>query len=276
MKKLSIILITIVFCLPLLSKAQVATGSAPATTSSAPATTVSKTPDKGFKPFSFGLKAIPSLSFVKPNVKDFKNANPTANFGYGLMAEFNFAPNYGFFTGIEINSNGGNIDYIPSVSKVYYLPEGGKDTSRFYLTSMKYTVKYLNIPLLLKLKTNEIGVLKYYGQFGVDAGFRLKSTATYKGTSGDEKPDILIGSEINLIRLGLNIGLGAEYNLSGNTSLVFGLNYNNGFTNFLKKESKYVYVDNGKPAYSDGSPQNPKLTQSAYNSYVALTLGILF
>ena len=255
MKKLTIILITVVFCFPQLLKAQNAAG---------------------YKPFSFGLKAIPSLSFVKSSVKDFKNANPALNFGYGLMAEFNFAPNYGFFTGIEINDNRGNIDYDRNVSKVYYYKDGDFKTPPFKIVSRAYSIKYLNIPLLLKLKTNEIGVLKYFGQFGIDAGFRLKATATDKDTTGLQNPDVSIDSDINLIRLALNIGLGAEYNLAGNTSIVFGLNYSNGFTNFLKKESNYLYIDKSIAPYSDGTPKNPKLTQNAYNSYVALTVGILF
>jgi len=250
MKKLAIIVISIVFCLPFLSKAQ----DAPATDT--------------FKPFSFGLKAIPSISFLKSNVNDFKNTKPKANFGYGLIAEFNFAPNYGFFTGIEINDNGGNIDYLSD--SIFYKPEG--DTNRFYINSRKFAIKYLNIPLLLKLKTNEIGFLKYYGQFGIDAGFRLKATANdngqYVATSASDKTNVNIEQDINLIRLALNIGMGAEYNLSGSTSMVFGLNYSNAFTNFLRKESKDLYkVTNNTPDL---------LKQNAYNSYVALTVGILF
>ena len=248
MKKLSIILITIAFSLPLILKAQ---------------------EDADFKPFSFGLKAVPSVSFIKPESKDFKNASASVNFGYGLMAEFNFAPNYGLLTGIEINDNSGNIDYLTN-SSVYYFPE--EDTNRFYLTSRKYAVKYLNIPFLLKLKTNEIGVLKYYGQFGVDAGFRLKARAkdegAYRNTSPSTKTDVIVDDDINLIRLALNVGAGVEWNLSGSTSLVIGMNYNNGFTNFLKKESKYLYLDK--------VTESVRLSQNAYNSYVALTVGILF
>jgi len=250
MKKLAIILICFVFCLSLTSKAQ---------------------DDPGFKPFSFGLKAVPSISFAKSEVKDFKNGSPSLNFGYGLIAEFNFAPNYGFLTGIEINDNSANIDYLPNVSNVYYFPES--DTNRFYMTSRKYSVKYLNIPLVLKLKTNEIGFLKYYGQFGVDAGFRLKARAkdegAYRNTTTSTKNDVIVDDDVNLIRMGLNVGAGVEWNLAGSTSLVIGLNYNNGFTNFLKKESKYLYVDKN-------TGNDARLNQNALNSYVTLTVGILF
>lgn len=248
MKKIAIIAVTLFFCLPLFINAQEASE---------------------FKPFSFGLKAIPSISFLKTESKDFKNGNAALNFGYGLMAEFNFAPNYGMLTGIEINDNRGNVDYI-NTSKILYFPEG--DTVPFYLQSRKYNIKYLNIPVLLKLKTNEIGFLKYFGQFGVDAGFRLKARATDEGLDSGKvnvsvKEDVNVDKDVNLIRLALNVGAGVEWNLSGSTSVVVGLNYSNCFTNYLKKESYNLQIE---------QTGRPWLKQSAYNNYVALTLGILF
>jgi len=254
MKKLSFILV-FSLCASLFVKAQESSGE--------------------FKSFSFGLKAIPSLSFFKSESPDFKNASPKLNFGYGLITEFHFAPNYSLLTGLEIKDNGGNFDYVQSQSQgVYYEeyePQG--DTNKFYIKSRKFLTKYLNIPLVLKLKTNEIGYLKYYGQFGVDAGFRLKARATDEGhyensTSISSKSDVIIDNEINLMRLALNVGLGAEYNLTGSTSLVIGLNYSNGFTNMLKKKSKNLYKEEVN--------KTELLNQKAYNSYVALTVGILF
>jgi len=248
MKKFIIIIITVVICLPVIIKAQ----------------------EGDFKPFSFGLKAVPSVSFIKSEVKDFENGNPAVNFGYGLIAEFNFAPNYGLFTGIEVNDNSGNVDYNLNAAKILYFPEG--DTVPFYVQSRKYKIKYLNIPILLKLKTNEIGFLKYYGQFGLDAGFRLKARAIDEGLDSGKvnvsiKEDVNIDKDVSLIRLGLNIGAGVEWNLSGSTSVVMGLNYSNCFTNFLKKESYNLQVE---------QTGRPWLKQDAYNNYIALTLGILF
>jgi len=223
-----------------------------------------------YKSFSIGLKAVPSLSFFKTEIKEFKNANPKLNFGYGLVTEFHFAPNYSFLTGIELNDNGGNLDFA-NPKEVFYYPEG--DTSKFYLSSRKFYIKYLNLPIVLKLKTNEIGFLKYYGQFGVDAGFRLKGRAQDEGmyentNSKSTKNDVIIDDELNLLRLGLNVGLGIEYNLMGSTSLLVGLNFNNGFVNFLKKESKYLMTE-------ENNKLN-RLVQDAYNNYVTLSVGIMF
>lgn len=222
-----------------------------------------------FKSFSFGLKAIPSLSWFKTESNDLKNASAKLNFGYGLVTEFHFAPNYGLLTGIEINDNGGNFDYTNK--DVYYFPDG--DTIKFFVDSRKYAIKYLNIPIVLKLKTNEIGFLKYFGQFGIDAGFRLKARATDQGryennTNPSTKSNVIIDSDVSLLRFGLNVGLGAEYNLVGNTSLLVGVNYNNGFSNFLKSESNYLMKKT--------NTTDEWFKQKAYNNYVTLTVGVLF
>lgn len=221
------------------------------------------------KSFSFGLKIVPSLSFFSTEAKHYESGKSRLNFGYGLIAEFNFAPNYGLLTGLEINDNRGNIEFINN-DEVFYILEG--DTSKFYLHSRNFAVKYLNIPIVLKLKTNEIGYIKYFGQFGVDAGFRLRARAEDRGkemvaTKPTTIENINIDDEINLLRLGLNVGLGIEYSLAETTALVVGLNYNNGFTNLLKKQSKNLFVEN---------TVNKSLEQQAYNSYITLTLGILF
>ncbi len=221
-----------------------------------------------FKPFTFGLKIVPSLSFLNTEAKQYENGKTRLNFGYGLVAVYSFAPNYGLLTGLEINDNSGNLNYGDNI---FYMLE---DTGKFYLSSRRYSVRYLNFPLALKLKTNEIGYIKYYGQFGVDAGFRLKARALDEGMEmGASIPtsieNVVVDEEVRLMRLGLNIGLGMTYNLAGATSLLVGLNYNNGFTNMLRKESKQLFLEKN-------DNEVKRLEQEATNSYVTLTIGILF
>ena len=73
---------------------------------------------------------------------------------------------------------------------------------------------------------------------------------------------------MNLFKFALNIGGGAEWNLAGSTSLMFGLNWYNGFSNVLKSDSKFLYRTqyNGYAA----------VKQNARASAVALTIGVLF
>jgi len=217
--------------------------------------------------FHFGLKASPSLSWLKPNSKYLTHDGSRLNINGGLIMDFNFTDNYAFSTGFEIASFGGKLAY-PATNKdsVFYYPEN--DTIPFLLSTRVHKFRYINVPLTLKLKTNQIGAIVYYGQFGFDLGLRWRAMADdygYQKKINTENNDVEINEEISFFRLALNVGLGIEYNLAGSTSLLIGANYNNGFTNAFRKDSKYLKDKNGE-----------RLKQDAFANYVSLSVGVLF
>jgi CheY-specific phosphatase CheX len=65
--------------------------------------------------------------------------------------------------------------------------------------------------------------------------------------------------------LGLNVGIGAEYNLVGSTSLVISINYFNAFLNTLKNTSKELQTINTKTNKYDFVTQNVKSNAAAFN-----------
>lgn len=222
-----------------------------------------------FKKFRFGLKASPNISWFQPETKDFKSEGAKINFSYGLITEFGFSPNYSFVTGLEVTTLGGSLSF-PEFTNYFVDDKRGDTTQLVYLKERDYTVQYVDLPLLLKMKTKEIGYMTYFGQFGFNTSFRTKAIAddkvkAYLTGLESELRDIKINDDMNLFRVGLNVGAGAEYNISGNTSMFFNLNYSNGFTNALKKESKTL-------RNKDGSP----LKQKAASKYISLTVGIFF
>ena len=123
--------------------------------------------------------------------------------------------------------------------------------------------------------------MKYYGLFGLGLSFNYDASADeeFKYTTANNNggtlsaEDVDYGDEINLIRASLVVGLGAEYNLSGNTSLLFGLTFNNGFTNIFS-EKTYKADVNGN-AVNDGLGKKTA-DLKAINNYLLLNLGILF
>ncbi len=222
--------------------------------------------------FHFGLKVSPALSWFTPSDKKFTDNGVKFGFGYGLVTEFGFTKNYAFSTGLEILNAGGKIGFPKSPDSTFYTVLNTdvtpNRTDTFLLQQRTYMLRYVNVPLLLKLKTNQIGAMTYFGQFGFDVSFKWQATSnddvSLKGTASTRN-DVDISKDINFIRLALNVGLGAEYNLAGSTSLVFALNYNNGFTNTLKNGSKMLF-----------DKKFTALTQKAVFNYVALTVGVLF
>ena len=68
-------------------------------------------------------------------------------------------------------------------------------------------------------------------------------------------------------------------NLSGTTSLTFGLNYNLGFTNFVKGDSDHLAKRTNDADYSSAGQTKVKITnmpQELKSSAVVLTVGVLF
>jgi hypothetical protein len=219
-----------------------------------------------FKKFRFGLKGAPNLSWFKADATGLSNKGVKPRFSYGLITEFALSDNYSFATGIEVSALGGALNFGDSV---FYLTSNAGGITEFYLNERHYNFQFVEIPLTLKLKTNEIGYMRYFGQFGVNAGFRTRARAedqgTYSGGYEANLPDRDISKDIQLPRLALNVGAGVEYNLVGNTALVVSANYNKGFTNALKKNSNELRSKNGEA-----------LAQRALANYVALTVGIIF
>ncbi len=243
-----------------------------------------KAQDEGnsYKTFRFGLSVQPNLSWMKVDSKDFESNGISAKFSYGLLAEYAFAQNYSLGTGIQILTTGGRVNYKTPV----YFQEDGRieiNGSNFLLGKRTYGTQYLNIPISLKMRTNEIGYMTYFAQFGLDAGF--KTNAKAKDTGSDNVPVTNpapipgntttkhnITTDVNFFRLALNIGGGAEYNLSGNTSFIFGINYSNGFVNVLKKNSAQIKVSDNNAPFGLGG----ELKQNARSHFIGLTVGVLF
>ena len=125
--------------------------------------------------FRFGLKVSPSVAWLGPDKTKFNDLSVESGgakikFGYGLITEFVLAKNYSFLTGVEVNYAGGSINYKDANSVSYKL---NNDTTIF-LKSREYKQQYITIPIALKLNTNEIGYMTYFGQIGVDASFKIK------------------------------------------------------------------------------------------------------
>lgn len=237
---------------------------------------VAKLPDEDRK-VRFGLHFTPNISWLKSNTTGYEGSGSKLGFSYGLMIEYFLNPNSLLTSGIDLLYAGGDLKYKTTTSG---LPQNFSAD-----IEQSYNLKYIELPIVLKLKTNEIGYFSYYGQFGLKVGFNYKANSdnnysykdplypinqSYSTSVKDAKADI------NFINMCLVVGVGVEYNISGNTSLVVGVTFNNGFINQL--ETKIHQLDalgnatidtNNEPIYTDKDA-------SANLNYVALTIGVFF
>lgn len=194
--------------------------------------------------FHFGMKICPNMAWLKSDTKGIESDGSVTRFSYGLITEFRIAENYAFATGIDIAYRGGKLKGETSTVL--------NDTTTTIVSESTLKLQYIELPLTLKLKTNEIGHLRYYLQVGVAPGFSLRARADgksttqirstgYQANSTAEFEDQDVKDDINNINLSMVIGAGVEYNLSGTTNFFGGIVFNNGFTDISdSKEDKYV------------------------------------
>ncbi len=172
-----------------------------------------------------GLTAHPNFGFLK--VENGEGNGFSTGFTYGLISDFEFAENYCFATGLtvtSINGSGMILNYQP-----YHNTAGGDQKY-----DVKFKMQYLQIPLSIKLKTDETNNMKWFGQFGLTTDFRIGAKQDVKGGT-ISLSDVKASSNTNFFRAGMLIGGGVEYRVSGKTSLLGGLTYNNGLTNIADK-----------------------------------------
>ena len=97
-------------------------------------------------------------------------------------------------------------------------------------TTVAYNLSYISLPIGLKLKTNEIGYFTYFAELGFNQQINIGSRAssTGNGLNKDNVP-----KETNLLNMSYFFGGGVEYNIGGQTSLLAGVFFNNGFVDVL-------------------------------------------
>jgi hypothetical protein len=239
--------------------------------------------ENNLKNFRFGLVASPSLNWYKPeDIKKFENAGIKSGFAWGLQMEFRLNKVASLGTGLQVNYDRGNIHFVDTANFLYDTQEeaylaiedtAGKTFEGYKLNDRLYKTNYVMLPLYLKMKTGEIGMMTYYGEFGLMSSIRLKSKTTDEVTdynSNNAKvtlADVDNTKDMNIARFQLHIGGGFEYNLAGTTSMFVGVAFNYGFSNVFQKESEYL----GTTA-ATWTP----FKQQATSNNVALSVGILF
>ena len=179
--------------------------------------------------FNFGLKATPTISWLRVDAEGISNDGIRIGFTYGLVTEFKFSTNYAFATGIDVSYRGGKFKYSLGNDEV----------------SFTQKLQFLDVPVALKLRTNEIGYMKYYGTFGFLPGVIIKATESIDSESPfvEDRSNRSNQSDFTVFNIGLLVGAGAEYNLGGKTSITAGITYNNGIIDILKEKDAQMNSD---------------------------------
>lgn len=205
-----------------------------------------------YKSISLGVKVAPGIGWLKTDQSGYSSQGVVPGFAWGLVSEFYFAENYAFSTGFNFNFQNGKLSYPEERAGL-----GG-------VLTRKYRLKYLEIPAMIKMRTNEIIGLRFFGQIGLGLGVRLNSKGkdvfqpTGNTTQATDYSNI--DSQTRLFKAAMIIGTGVEYPFDKSTSLVAGINFNNGFSNALKGESTV----------------NPGVEHKGVPNFLELSIAVMF
>jgi hypothetical protein len=209
-----------------------------------------------YKPMLFGLRVGADLGWVKPDTEEYESEGVQMGFTWGFIGEFFLMENYAIATGFNVNFIGGEMSY-PYQRQISgdFLTQG--------TLNRKYNLKYIQVPLCLKMKTDISDKFRLFGKIGLGTAFNLSAKATddFTWDGGSESYSKKnIDEEVALMRESLIVGGGVEYKLKGSTALILELTYDNAFNNMLTGEDPGLTVPDPK----------------AFLNYVELGAGIVF
>lgn len=168
-----------------------------------------------------GLKVSPSITSLRAESTSkygFASDGSRLGFSGGLVVDYFFGENYAFSTGLELAGKGGTVRYKEE-----------PPTAAF--NSIKLTTQYLQLPLTVKLFTNEIApATRLYFQVGgslnVPIGTRINGEKFYRDpATGTENK---AGDYVYFFDADALVAAGAEYTLGKSTKLFAGLGYHRG------------------------------------------------
>jgi opacity protein-like surface antigen len=178
----------------------------------------------------FGLKLAPNMSWQRPDTKGIDSDGSKFGYTFGLNVEFPVGANgnYRFGTGLMLNNVGGKLKQEYS-----YVDTSGTTLSKELTQDIK--LRYIEVPLTMKLLTNEIGYIRYFGLIGFGAAFNIRAKGDYDVPVPDANGSIVgfatlededIKDDVQAFKASLIVGAGMEYNFSGNTAVQIGITYN--------------------------------------------------
>lgn len=250
-----------------------------------------------YEPYRIGVKLDPNYALFKSDNGDVTNVSGGVKLGFGLIFDKMFAPRYAFGTGINIFRTGGEMSYL--MERVG-TDAAGADAKQILKMNRTYSMQMVEVPLTLKLRTEQFGPVSYWFQFGVGVSYIMRSSAndTYNilyqkvgvadtsayavyGSGSSENmfdTKVDIKDDTRLFRIGMIAGGGIEYPINGNTGLMVGFTYNNGLTNILKGDvvQRKSGADADSPLFNSGNytPKTSKI--HAINNNFMLNIGFMF
>ncbi|WP_242929440.1 porin family protein [Pontibacter vulgaris] len=171
-----------------------------------------------------GLMVSPTISgnrFISEDKYNFEKESNSLRLGVGVVADYFFAKNYAFSTGLMYRSKGSEITYN-------YTKDNGDGTADQVNGKDDISLQYIELPISLKLFTNEVAPsTMLYFQVGTSLNTKVAAQVNNKKVIDGEK----VSKRFNIFEADVILGGGAEMQMGESTKLFAGLTYHRGLTN---------------------------------------------
>ncbi|MCC2546160.1 PorT family protein [Hymenobacter sp. BT175] len=199
-----------------------------------------------------GLKLSPSVTYLRvdaPSANKFESKSSKISLGGGVIVDYFFGENYAFSSGLLLVGKGGTIGYVSPIS-------GGA-------VEQKIGLQYLQIPVTIKLFTNEVAPdVRAFFQVGGSLNplitARINGNKFYTDANNKETKAY---SHFLPVDAAVLASAGIEYQLGKSTKALAGISYHRGLIN------TDIYFDD-EPNKIEGV--------SLKNNEITLDLGIKF
>lgn len=180
-----------------------------------------------YKPFQFGLKVEPGISWSKLNSDNLYGGKTNMSFNWGFIGNFYFVENYGISTGFNVRYINGEYSFNDSINEY----------------SREIKNQYLEIPISFTMRTEAINNLRIFGSIGYGLGICLNDNVLNFDTQNNNVDIETDG--FNKIRHAFILKLGIEYNVYKSSCLTAAVVYNNNFMNIYNPNAVHdVMINN--------------------------------
>jgi hypothetical protein len=177
--------------------------------------------------YRYGIYVSPLISWFRTDIDEVKNEGARAGFDFFITAERNLTRNWSFTSGLGFISSSGRLK--SSNPAFFRFPDF--TTTVAAGEPVIYKIHYVTVPVGIKIKTDEIGYLTYFAEFGLDPKVVVSGKADIPSAHIKGKKAM---TEIRRFNLGYHLNAGVDYSIDGSTSLIFGLGFENNFFDITK------------------------------------------
>ena len=237
-------------------------------------TTQNNVKAKRYKSYAFGFKVGPNFNWIGSTTGEAQRNGLKTGFNLGFDAEFYFTDNYALVTGLNVNFINGRYTYADMRD-----PYG---TDHFLMGTVDRTYKTtaFEIPLMVKMMTEQFGLFKYFAELGVGFGLsprvNVKDTFQFdqETTPLDDEYRRADKEEYSIFRFDARGALGLQYTIQGTTRVFADVYYSHNFLNSIQASilgKNYRKYYNGDPTF----PERPAKLNVVQNQF-GIEVGILF